>query len=131
VRAFVKNEDPSPASSDDGASGVSSCDPEPSEPVTAVNLRGLDPTCGSGLDLSLVLSEEEAAFGFEITEGATGTCRIAMDLGTGLLVVKVRARDGTTQYVVCTDHLAPLYVPATSLEDLRRRFQRPSRPPSS
>jgi hypothetical protein len=70
----------------------------------------------------LPLTKEEAAFGFGLHEEGPGLRAVLRQLPNGLWAVKVQSEDGTTTYSICDEHLRPLYRPATSLGELRRRF---------
>jgi hypothetical protein len=78
------------------------------------------------IDLVDEVSTEEAALGFAETEAGSGVRAIAVSLGDGLRAVKLRAPDGTIQYAVCDERFQPLYTPARTLEELRKRFFRHS-----
>ena len=66
----------------------------------------------------------ETEFGFEIIDGPSGSPALAFRIGAGLRAVKMRRADGTTEYAICGERLAPLYVPAKSLAELDERFRR-------
>ncbi|HEY2367019.1 MAG TPA: hypothetical protein VGH87_11575 [Polyangiaceae bacterium] len=65
---------------------------------------------------------EETAFGFGIAVVPSGEQALMMPLPSGLRAVKVIADDGAVEYIVCDEALEPLYTPAKSLDELRRRF---------
>lgn len=69
-------------------------------------------------------TEDETAFGFVIHDVPSGERALVMPLSHGLRAVKVLADDGAVEYIVCDDRLEPLYTPAKSLDELRRRFVR-------
>lgn len=77
-----------------------------------------------GRPLTTDVTKEEKEFGFGITEERSGTRAVVRELPAGLRAVKVQAEDGTTEYAICDEQLRPLYQPAKSLDELRRRFGR-------
>jgi hypothetical protein len=81
-------------------------------------------------EFPLDVTNEEDAFGFTLSEAPSGTRALVVPLPSGLRAVKVRTDDGAIQYVVCDENLQPLYVAATTLDDLRERFARRGRTPS-
>jgi hypothetical protein len=72
--------------------------------------------------LTLDVTREEADFGFRLAEQPSGVRAVVREIRPGLRAVKVRADDGSTEYAICDDELRPVYLPARSLDDLRRRF---------
>jgi hypothetical protein len=72
--------------------------------------------------LALDVTKEEGEFGFGVREEPSGITAVLRDLPVGLCAVKVQAEDGTTEYAICDEGLRPLYRPAKSLTELRRRF---------
>lgn len=74
--------------------------------------------------LQLDVDDEEEDFGFSVAEESSGIRAVVRELRPGLLAVKVRASDGTTEYAVCTEDLHPLYPAAKTLDELRNRFLR-------
>lgn len=68
------------------------------------------------------VSESEEAFGFGVAEARSGVRAVVRDLGPGLRAVKVRANNGSTEYAICDENLRPIYPPARTLDELRRRF---------
>jgi hypothetical protein len=69
---------------------------------------------------------EESAFGFGVAESPSGESALIIALPRGLRAVKTLADDGAVEYVVCDDQFEPLYAPAKTLDELRRRFVRGS-----
>jgi hypothetical protein len=67
---------------------------------------------------------EESAFGFALANAPSGERALIMPLSQGLRAVKMIADDGAVEYVVCDDEFEPLYAPARTLDELRRRFLR-------
>ncbi len=67
------------------------------------------------------VTADEAAFGFASRVECGSRIALAA-LDDGLVAVKTRSYDGTIEYVICDASLAPLYTPAKSIDDLRRRF---------
>jgi hypothetical protein len=74
-------------------------------------------------ELALELTREEEEAGFSLTVEPSGGRAVVLALAQGLIAVKVRGCDGGSQYAICDTTLAPLYVPAASLGELRARFQ--------
>jgi len=73
--------------------------------------------------LTLDLSHDEEEFGFSVAEEPSGIRAALRELRPGLVAVKVRATDGTTEYAICNRYdLRPIYSPAKSLEELQHRF---------
>lgn len=72
--------------------------------------------------LSLDVTREEEDFGFGLAEQRSGVRAVVREIRPGLHAVKVRAHDGSTEYAICDDELRPVYLPAKSLDELRRRF---------
>lgn len=68
------------------------------------------------------LNEYELAFGFSVEPAKTGVRVVLRHLSRGLRAVKVYCDDGTIEYVICDEHLQPLYGAAKSLDELRVRF---------
>jgi len=75
--------------------------------------------------LPLDLTEEEKLCGFALTEESSGMRAVVRELPAGLRAVKVQAADGGVEYAVCDQQLQPLYAPAKTLVELRKRFGRP------
>jgi len=69
------------------------------------------------------VTDEEAAFGFELRESPTGVRAVVRRLGPGLQAVKRRRDDGSIEYAICDERCQPLYSGAASVEELRRRFE--------
>jgi hypothetical protein len=69
------------------------------------------------------VTPEEQEFGFAEAETGSGI-RVIFELGHGLVAVKIRTREETTEYAICNTALQPLYANAVTLQDLRRRFSR-------
>jgi hypothetical protein len=74
--------------------------------------------------LPVEVTEDERRCGFSVTEEPSGIRAVVRELPAGLRAVKVEAEDGTVEYAVCDAELRPLYAPAKSLVELRRRFGR-------
>ncbi len=68
------------------------------------------------------ITPAEVECGFDVREHTTGVRIIIRELRGGLRAVKARTESGATVYEICDDRLTPLYEPATSLGDLKRRF---------
>lgn len=73
--------------------------------------------------LALDLSHDEAEFGFRLAEERLRMRAAVRELRPGLVAVKIRAADGTTEYAICSSSdLRPIYPAAKTLDELRRRF---------
>jgi len=68
------------------------------------------------------ISPAEAACGFDVKEHTTGVRIVTRELRGGLCAIKSQSEDGETIYEICDDRLTPLYAPAASLSELKRRF---------
>ncbi len=68
----------------------------------------------------LPIALDDLEHGLALIEHPSGVA--ALDLGGGLLALKVRAHDGSVEYVTCDKDLNPLYEPAGSLLELKQRF---------
>ncbi len=68
------------------------------------------------------ISPDEAQCGFTEVEAKSGVRLVVRELRGGLRAVKVRRDDGVIEYEVCDEELRPVYSPAQSLPELRRRF---------
>ncbi len=68
------------------------------------------------------ISPDEVACGFDVKEHTTGARIVTRELRGGLRAIKAQTEDGSTIYEICDDRLTPLYAPAVSLSDLKRRF---------
>ncbi len=80
---------------------------------------------GRGRSLfSLEATSAETAFGFEIVDGPSGAPALTYRIGVGLRAVKMRRADGATEYAICDERLAALYVPAKTLAEIEERFRR-------
>ncbi len=73
--------------------------------------------------LRLELTRAERAFGFAHLVMQARVCA-AITLRPGLFAVKVTADERSAEYAICDHELRPLYRPAASLRELRRRFAR-------
>jgi hypothetical protein len=72
---------------------------------------------------ALDVTQEEEDFGFGLTEAPSGVRVVVRGLGVRLQAVKVQTDDGSTGYAICDENLRPLYTPAKTLDELRRRFR--------
>ncbi len=72
---------------------------------------------------SIDLTDEEAAFGFEVRESPTGVRVAVRTLAVGLEAVKRVLDDGTVEYAICDKNGQPLYAGARSLAELEKRFR--------
>jgi hypothetical protein len=68
------------------------------------------------------MTKEEEEFGFGVAEEPSGTHAVVRALPAGLRAMKVLTEEGTTEYAICDAQLRPLYRPAKSLDELRKRF---------
>ncbi len=68
----------------------------------------------------LPIALDDLACGFDVVEHQSGVT--VLDLGGGLFALKVRASDGSVEYVTCDENLSPLYAPARSAAELKERF---------
>ncbi len=68
------------------------------------------------------ITPDEEQCGFTEVEAKSGVRIVLRELRAGLRAVKVRRADGTIEYEVCDEELRPVYSPARSLPELRRRF---------
>jgi hypothetical protein len=75
--------------------------------------------------LRLDITEDEEQFGFGFAEEPSGVRAVVFELRPGLRAVKVEADDGSTEYAICDQVFRPVYRPAKTLNDLRRRFPGP------
>lgn len=71
--------------------------------------------------LRLQLTARERRFGFAHVALNARVCVVA-EMRPGLFAVKVAAHDGSEEYALCDERLRPLYRPASSMQELRRRF---------
>lgn len=79
-------------------------------------------TAGVVVRLRLDLNQDEEEFGFGVAEHPSGVRAVVRELRPGLRAVKVEAEDGSVEYAICEDNLRPVYAPARTLEELKRRF---------
>lgn len=68
------------------------------------------------------LSPDEAALGFEIAQHVRDGTIVFARIGRGIRAIKMIGDNGAIRYEVCDDHGIILYRAATSLFELRRRF---------
>ncbi len=68
------------------------------------------------------LTEEEAAFGFEVRESQSGVRAVVRVIDKGLQAVKHRRSDGEIEYAICDETCVPLYAGASSVDELKQRF---------
>lgn len=67
-------------------------------------------------DLSLEITDEEAAIGFALEDG-----HVVLALGRGLFAVKI-IHAGETRYAICDAEMNLIYPTAGSLDELDARF---------